>query len=119
MDARTLLVNQHIVLRIVEVFENEVEEVDEFGFWDQLDPLYEDVNISPLEEDVVPFARFNHIQHIANVKLLLLRSFVVLVDLAEHADDREQGILLQVRLKLQIAREIGLEKLVLDERKRC
>ena len=87
MDARTLLVNQHIVLRIVEIFEYKVKVDGEFGLWDQLDPLYEDVNISPLEEDVVPFARFNHIQHVANVKLLLFRSFVVLVDLSEHADD--------------------------------
>jgi len=87
MDARTLLVNQHIVLSIIEIFKNEVKIVNEFGFWNQLDPLYQDVNIPPLEQDVVPFARFNHIQYVANIKLISLRSFVVLMDLTEHAND--------------------------------
>ena len=62
--------------------------MDEFTLRDQFYPLDEDVNVSSLEENIFPFAGFDHFQDEANVELLIFWRFVVFLDLAEHADYR-------------------------------
>ena len=86
MDAAGLLIYQHVVRRVMQVFQDEIEVGHKLGLWYEFDPLDENVHISPLEQDVVPLALLNHVQHKTHIILLLLGCLVVLLNLAQHAN---------------------------------
>ena len=60
--------------------------------------------------------RSQHIEHEANVDPLLYVHLLVTLDLAKHAHDAEERVLLQLSLALELASKVLLQKLVLDER---
>ena len=93
--------------------------MDEFTFGNKLHPLNQNVDVPSLEEDVVPLRLLDHVENEANIELLILRRLVVLLDLAKHADDRQQGVFLELRLQFKVASEVRLQQSVLDERESC
>lgn len=96
MDTGALLINQNKVSGCLQILEYDVEVIDKLALGDQLDPLNQDVNVPPLKEYVVPFRLLNHVKDKAHVKLLVFWSLVVFLNLAEHADDGEQSVLLEL-----------------------
>jgi hypothetical protein len=77
------------------------------------------VNIPSLEQDVIPFALLDEVEHITHIKLLLSWCLVILVDLAEHAHDGEKSILLELILQFQFPGKVLLKQLVLNEGESC
>lgn len=57
------------------------------------------MHIPPLEEDIVPLGLLDEVEDVADIQLLLLRSLVVFVNLAQHAHYREKCIFLKLILK--------------------
>ena len=64
-----------------------MEIVHKLFLWNQFYPLDNDMDIPPLEQDVIPLILAKQIQNEANVIPLIFRDFVVFLDLAKHADN--------------------------------
>jgi len=65
MYTGSLLINQHIICSILKIFQNNIEIINELIFGNQFDPLDKNMDISSLEDHVVPFALLYQIKHIA------------------------------------------------------
>ena len=87
MDAGRLLVNKYEICGFMQVLEYLLKVKHELCLWYELDPLDKNVDVPTLEKDILPLCLLNHIKHEADVEALVFGGFVVLMDLAEHADD--------------------------------
>lgn len=57
-----MLINENIVFDVLQVFKNLVIILYELGFWDEFDPLNDDMDVPPLEQNIVPFFLLYHIK---------------------------------------------------------
>jgi len=73
------------------------------------------VNVSSLKQNHLPFILVDEVENEANVKLLVSWSLVVFVDFTKHANNGQECIFLKLRLKSQVAGEVGLKEVALDE----
>jgi hypothetical protein len=94
-----MLVNEHIVSRICQICQNLFKVESKLSLGQKFDPLNKNVHIPPLEQNIVPLGLLDEIEHIAYIQLLLLRCLVVLMDFAQHTDNREESILLELTLQ--------------------
>jgi hypothetical protein len=72
MDASAVFVDENKVCGLLETFEDKVEISHEFGFRDEFDPLDEDMDVPPLEYNVVPLRLSNKVKDETHIQLLIL-----------------------------------------------
>ena len=118
MDATSLLINKHEICCCMQILKHNIKVSHKLIFWNKFNPLYQNMNIPSLEKNVFPLGLLDHIEDEANVVLLLLANFVVFLDLAQHANDGEESVFLELRCEPQsrwAAGEVGLKQLILNE----
>ena len=86
MDAGTVLIYQYIVSGNCQICQYLLVVVHKLSFRQKLYPLYENVDIPPLEKNVIPLRLFDEVKDKAYIKLLLFWCFIVFVNFAQHAD---------------------------------
>jgi hypothetical protein len=58
-----MFINENIVVHILKVFKNLVIILYELRFWNEFDPLNDDVDVPPLEQYIIPFFLLYHIKY--------------------------------------------------------
>ena len=97
MNTTSLFINQDKVSRSMHVFQNDIKISHKLCLWNKFNPLNQYMNISSLKQYIFPFGLFDHIKYKANIIPLIFRYFIIFLNFAKHAYNREKSIFLKFR----------------------
>ena len=98
MDATSLLVDKDEICGRMQILQYDVKVSHKLLLGYKFHPLYQNMNISSLEQNVLPFRLLDHIKNEAYVILLILPNLIIFLYFPQHTNNAEQRILLQLSL---------------------